>query len=222
MRKLSLILVILLSCDSEAQRNNIYKESAWEERDKWQSAAEFIEMLDVKEGSKVADIGCHEGYMTVKLAKAVNPDGTVYAVDVNNYRLEKLVKNLKERNIANVKVIHGDENDPKLPGNALDAVLIMDTYHEMEAHEEILKHIMQALKLGGRLVIAEAISDDRRDLSRKDQQNKHEIHIKFVRSDLKKAGYEILIDRDPFIDRTEHKGDKMWLLVARKSPSKLK
>ena len=92
----------------------------------------------------------------------------------------------------------------------------MDTYHEMDEPGAILQHVMKALKPGGRLVIAEAVADERRDWSRSKQEDKHELHIKYAKADLEKAGFEILRAQDPFLDRTAVKGDKMWVLVARK------
>jgi SAM-dependent methyltransferase len=115
-----------------------------------------------------------------------------------------------------VQAIKGDYDDPKLPLNTLDAVIILDTYHEMKDHDKILQHIMSALKPGGRLIMCEAIADERRDLSRVDQERKHELGISFALEDLKKAGFTILKQQDPFVDRTKEKNDKMWLIVASK------
>jgi len=164
---------------------DIYKESAWAQRDTWQRADEIIKKLNIRSGSNVADVGCHEGYFTMKLAKVVNGDGRVYAVDVSKDKIEKLKNHLEERKIANVSVILGEENNPRLPTLALDAVLIVDTYHEMDAHQEILQRIKGALKVGGRLVICEPISEERKKLSREEQEKKHEIGIDYALKDLK-------------------------------------
>ncbi len=210
-------LLLLNACmDSAAQYNNIYEERAWNERDKWQKANVIIRAMDINATSKVADIGCHQGYMTVKLAKALKPYGHVYAVDVDDFKLKKLQQILEERELEeNVEVIKGDYDDPKLPANALDAAIIMDTYHEMSSHMEILDHIMKALKPGGRLLILEPIADERNDWSRKDQERRHEIAIRYVLEDISKAGFELVEKFDPFIERKE-KGDKMWMIVGKK------
>ena len=57
---------------------NVYTESAWKERDEWQKAGDIIKKMKIDGKSTVADIGCHEGYMTFKLAGVA---GKVYAVD---------------------------------------------------------------------------------------------------------------------------------------------
>lgn len=216
MRFLVTILLMILSLSSfgQDQWKNVYTESAWAERDKWQKADELIRQLNIKSGSKVADVGSHEGYMTVKLAAVVGSAGKVLAVDVSQSKLDKLKQHIVKRSIKNVTLIKGEYDDPKLPLNVLDAVIILDTYHEMDDHDKILQHIKASLKTGGRLVLCEPIADERRKLIRKDQEAKHELSMSFALDDLLKAGFIILKQQDPFIDRSKEKGDKMWLIVA--------
>jgi ubiquinone/menaquinone biosynthesis C-methylase UbiE len=193
---------------------NIYSQHAWVARDRWQKSPELIRLLNIHSGGQVADVGCHEGYMSFKLAEKVEKTGIVYAVDVDAGKLEKLRKRALENNMEQIKVIKGDYDDPKLPYNTLDAVIILDTYHEMADHEEILQHIKISLKQNGRLVICEPIADSRRNLSRSEQEKKHELGIEYALTDLRHAGFRILYQKDNFIDRIKEKGDKMWVVVA--------
>lgn len=210
--------LLVLGGNSYAQDSwkNVYTESAWTDRDRWQKADELIKQLNIRSGSQVADVGCHEGYMTTKLSTAVGATGKVYAVDVEQAKLDKLAANLEKRNLTNVQIIKGDYDNPKLPLNTLDAVIILDTYHEMDDHDEILQHIKSALKPNGRIIMCEAIAAERREVSRSDQERKHELGMNFALEDLKKAGFTILKQQDPFVDRTKEKNDKMWLIVALK------
>lgn len=194
---------------------DIYKESAWEQRDTWQRAKDIITKLKLRESSIVADIGSHEGYFTVKLANVVK-SGKVYAVDINKSKIEKLKEHLEERKLTNVEVILGKEDNPGLPANTLDAVLIVDTYHEMDEHDKILGHIKTALKPGGCLLLCEPISDDRKKLSREDQERKHELGMHYALDDLRKAGFAITFKQESFVDRVKEKGDKMWIIVCEK------
>lgn len=193
---------------------NIYSSEHWKSRDKWQNVPAIFEAMGIQKGDAVADIGCHEGYMTFKFAKQVGTSGKVYAVDVNRSRISTLKSMLKEQQINHVETIVGDYDNPKLPANSLDYVFIMDTYHEMDDYMDILGHIKKALKPGGKIVIMEPIAKERRGWSRSKQEAKHEIDMKYVIDDLKKAGYKILRQEDPFIDRTKKKKDVLWLLIA--------
>ncbi len=216
MRYYYFLIFVISSIITSAQDpwKDIYKESAWAERDQWQRAPELISHLKIKEGSVVADIGCHEGYMTFKLSNFVGPSGKVYAVDVEQNKLDKLKVNLEKRKSSNIQPVKGNYDDPKLPFNSLDAVIIVDTYHEMDDHDKILQHIQKALKLGGRLVLCEPIAEERRKAPRSTQEGKHELGMNFALEDLRKAGFNILKQQDPFVNRSKEKGDKMWLIVA--------
>lgn len=214
---LTLVLLAFYVCGfSQDAWKNIYSYHAWAERDKWQRPDELIRLLNIGPGAVVADVGCHEGYMTFRIANKVGTAGLVYAVDVSATKLEKVKARADENKITQIKILHGEDDDPKLPEGVLDAVLILDTYHEMDAHEEILQHIKESLKAGGRLVICEPIAEARRGLSRSDQEKKHELSLDHALRDLRNAGFKILYQNDPFIDRTKEKGDKMWVVVAQK------
>lgn len=210
------IVLVLLSFSVSAQDayKNIYSSHAWKERDSWQKPNELIKLLKIEAGSQVADIGCHEGYMTFKLASVVGSTGKVYAVDVDESKIDKLKTSAQK--IPLIIPVKGDYDDPKLPLNSLDAVIILDTYHEMDDHDKILQHVLKALKPGGRLLLCEPIAESRRDSKRSEQEAKHELGISYALEDLKKAGFTISFQKDPYIDRTKEKGDKMWVLVAEK------
>lgn len=214
MRLTFLFLFLGYLCSAQDTYKNIYSSHAWKERDKWQRADELIRMLSIKEGSHVGDIGCHEGYMSFKLSKVVGVSGKIYSVDVDEKVLEKIRHTVEKNKADNIEVIKGAYDNPKLPPDKLDAVIILDTYHEMDDHDEILQHVKSALKTGGKLVICEPIAEERRNVSRAAQEKKHELGIKYALEDLKKAGFKIDFQKDPFIDRTKEKGDKMWAVVA--------
>ena len=212
-----LLLIVFASTllSAQDQWKDVYKETAWTDRDKWQRAEELIRFLNLKPGNCVADIGCHEGYWSFKLSQTVGANGLVYAVDVKQDKLDRLNAIAAQRTVTNIKTIKGDYDDPKLSANTLDGVIIVDTYHEMDDHDEILAHIKSALKSSGRLLLCEPIAQDRRGLSRGEQEGRHELEMKFVLEDLKKAGFKVVKQQDSYIDRSV-KGDKMWVIVAMK------
>lgn len=215
MRFVFLFLFPLFVCGQDPWKN-VYSEKAWAERDTWQRSQEIIGQLHIRSGSRVADVGCHEGYMTIKLSAVVGLKGKVFAVDVDQSKLDKLQVHLTQRKINNVTLVKGEENDPTLPANSLDAVVILDTYHEMDNHDEILQHIKSALKPGGRLVICEPIAEERKDKPRADQEDRHELGMKYALTDLTKSGFKILLKNENFVDRTKVKGDRMWMITAQK------
>jgi ubiquinone/menaquinone biosynthesis C-methylase UbiE len=216
MKMVAAILVFAFweSVSAQDRSMNVYSQHAWDARDDWQKPDELIRLLNISSGSNVADVGCHEGYMTFKLAGTVGKRGVVYAVDVLEFRLKKVQQHAEKNKLTQVKVIKGEYDNLKLPSGTLDAVLILDTYHEMADHAEILQHIKRSLKPGGRLLICDPIADSRRNASRSEQEKKHELGMEYALADLKQAGFKILFQKDEFIDRMKAKGDKMWVVVA--------
>ncbi|UII79590.1 class I SAM-dependent methyltransferase [Flagellimonas sp. CMM7] len=214
--KKSIHLVLLLSLISILGLHSQYTEQDWLERDDWMKTSALLEMAGVKEGDRVADIGCHEGYLSIHLAKKVLNTGKVYAVDVRNDRLETLQGNAEKRNLTNITTVLGDYDDPKLPSNSLNIVFIMDTYHEMDSHEQILQHVKSALKPGGKLMLMEKLKKRVRNKSRQEQVSAHSLGANYVRKELEQAGFTIIseIKNHGKWEREEDK--QMWILLAQK------
>ncbi len=211
-----LLLFFALVAQAQDTWKDVYSETSWTDRDRWQKPQELIRQLKLPAGGRVADIGCHEGYMTMKLALAVWSAGKVYAVDIGADKLERLKRNAEARGLKNIETVLGSEDDPKLPVNELDGVIIVDSYHEMDYHDKILASLYQSLKAGGRLVLCEPLAKERNNASRADQERKHELGLAFALEDAQRAGFKLVYRADPFLDRTAEKGDMMWLLVMKK------
>jgi len=180
--------------------------------------SKIFDLAGIQEGHKVADIGCHEGFLSVRLSLRVGESGGVYAVDVREDRLENLKGNLEDRNIKNVEVILGDYDNPKLPIETLDAVIVMDTYHEIDDYMQVLGHIYSALKPGGQILVLEKLKDKAKGKNRSGQTDSHTIASKYVKKELQQAGFEITESISDFGKWEREESKTMWILVARKSP----
>src|SRR5712691_4407158 len=75
----------------------------------------IISKLELKPGVVVADIGAGPGVISLPMAKAVAPDGKVYAVDIDQAFIDHITMRATEQNIANVKPVLGRVTDPALP-----------------------------------------------------------------------------------------------------------
>lgn len=193
-----------------------YSEYEWEERDTWMDVNYIFQKAGIEKGSFVADIGCHEGYLTVHLANKVGREGQVFAVDVRSDRLESLTEHLKDRDINNVNVVLGDYDDPKLPKETLDVVVIMDTYHEMTDYMTILEHVNKSLKPEGRIVIIEKLKERVKGRSRRTQTNAHSLGMKYVEGELVKTGFNIEYKNENIGNWENDEEKVIWILVAEK------
>ena len=203
----SLSAVTLLAQDRAAQESR---------RERWQKVQEIFAEMRIRSGATVADVGAGDGFFTSRLARAVGPDGRVFAVDIDDKALERLRNRLNDDGLKNVTIVKGAADDPKLPAGVLDSALIVNAYHEIERHEPVLAALRRALKPEGRLVIVEPVRDSRRGRARADQVRDHEIDPEFVLRELRAAGFHIVGLQDPFTTRDR---DLEWLLVAQPAGS---
>jgi ubiquinone/menaquinone biosynthesis C-methylase UbiE len=123
------------------------------DRDAWQKPDLVMDALRIGEGSVVADVGAGGGWFTVRLARRVGPNGIVYAQDVQKQMLEAIRGRVDREGLRNVRYVHGETTDPKLPAGALDAVVIVDTYHEFANPVPLLRGLRASLKPSGRVGI---------------------------------------------------------------------
>jgi ubiquinone/menaquinone biosynthesis C-methylase UbiE len=182
-------------------------------REVWQRPDDIIAALALTAGSNVADVGAGDGFFTARLARAVGPEGRVLAVDIDQKMLERLKQLVEKDKLSNVDVVGGESNDPQLPANSLDAVLIVNAYHEMAEHAAILEHIRKALRASGRLVIVEPITDKRRHQAREVQVKAHELAPEYVVGELHSAGFRV--ERlDGAFSTNPVTGESNWIIVA--------
>lgn len=207
-------LVCLLCLLTFAQARAQYRTSEWTARDKWQKVPQLLKAMHLKPGAKVADVGCHQGYMTMYLAKAVGASGKVYSVDLDAYKLGILKENAKERGFENITTIEGKPNDPLLPAGQIDAIIMIETYHEVKNTVEFLKKLKKALKPGGRLIIVDAMNPKHKELSRAEQTDKHITDISFVRYDFKQAGLKSGASKYPYTYWKNRKSRWLWYLTG--------
>ncbi len=120
----------------------------------------MIAALDIGGGSQVADIGAGNGYFTTHLARQVGASGAVFAVEIGESELSRLRRLAEDEDLENIQVVHGEINDPRLPEESLDGVLVVDSYHEMTENEKLLAGMHRALRPGWRLVIIDLVPND--------------------------------------------------------------
>ena len=112
-----------------------------------------MDAMGIADGSRVGDIGAGSGWFTIRLARRVGPQGLVYAEDVQPEMINAISRRVSREGFTNVKPVLGLKNDPRLPPSSLDAVLMVDAYHEVEDRVTMLSNLAKALKPQGRLGI---------------------------------------------------------------------
>ncbi len=162
-----------------------------------------MDVLAITPGKTVADIGAGSGWFTVKAARRVTSTGRVWAVDINPAAIRHINRRLRSDGLSNVHTIVSKADDPLLPANSIDAVLLLKTYHEVARPVALLRHLRTALRPGARVGI----------IDRNGKGDDHGINRAVVIKEAKRAGYELVEDYD-FV-----KGDgDDYFLVFRRAP----
>jgi predicted methyltransferase len=113
----------------------------------------LVELLALKPGMTIADVGAGFGAWTVAFGKWTGPAGRVYSTDIGDKQLAFLRESTKREGLSNVTVLAGAERSTNLPAGCCDAILIRDAYHHLTQPNDILRSMAAALKPGGRLAV---------------------------------------------------------------------
>ena len=162
-------------------------------RDSWQHPDDVVKALDVKSGSRVADLGAGKGYFVPHLADAVGHEGRVYAVEVESESVDELAERFRDRH--EVVPTLGDFDDPKLPDGSIDVVLIVNTYHHIENRPAYFQRLQQDLAPGGRIAVIEPDSDLRGVLAWTLDEG-HTSSARDVVREMEEGGYLLVASHD--------------------------
>ena len=127
--------------------------SSEDSRERAGEAAKVMELLGVRPGMAVADIGAGSGYYVGRLSRRVGPEGRVFAQDVERRYLERLRQRVSRERLGNVELILGEPHDPRLPPRSVDLALLVHMYHEIAQPFGLLANLAPAMRPGGRVAI---------------------------------------------------------------------
>ncbi len=145
-----------------------------------------MDILGITTGKNVADIGAGSGWFTVRAAARVGDSGTVYAVDINPEAIHYIDHRIKEAHLSNVKTILSHPDDPMLPPDSVNAVLLLKTYHEVEKPLVLFENLRSSLRPGTKIGI----------IDRNGNGENHGVGKDLVTSEMSKAGYQLIAQYD--------------------------
>lgn len=156
------------------------------DRDEKLQVNRVMDILHIKPRSTVADVGAGSGWFTVRAAKRVGPSGLVYAVDINPAAISYINDRAKREHLENIRTIQGHEDDPLLPANSVDSVLLLKTYHEVAQPVRLLQNLRHALKPDALVGI----------IDRNGKGDDHGVDNKVVIDEANKAGFKLVSTYD--------------------------
>ena len=169
-----------------------YSGASWlirETRAREEHPRKLLKALSLKPGQKVCDFGCGNGYYTLELAKLVGPRGEVVAVDIQPEMLEMIRERIDARALTNIRPVLATAEKSGLDPQALDLVLLVDVYHELDDPVEVLAEIAASLKPSGRIAVVEFRAEDPTVPIRPlHKMTLEQVHKEFTANNLKLVG----------------------------------
>jgi len=122
-------------------------------REVWDRREDVLHHLRLEPGQSIADIGAGTGFFSLMMARAVGPDGKVFAVDIARNFVDATVDRARNQNLDNVIGVVNNPRSVNLPPSSIDLIFISDTYHHFEYPHSTLESIHQALRPDGEMVV---------------------------------------------------------------------
>ncbi|MEP6923286.1 MAG: methyltransferase domain-containing protein, partial [Pyrinomonadaceae bacterium] len=145
-----------------------------------------MDILGIKQASSVADIGAGSGWFSVRAARRVGAKGIIYADEINQEYLNYINDRAKKEHLSNIKTVLGKEDDPNLPENSIDAVLILKTYHEIQQPIQLLKNLQKSLRSNARIGI----------IDRNGKGDDHGLDQEIIVKEAAQAGFKLVESYD--------------------------
>ena len=115
-----------------------------------------VAQLEMRPGMKVAHFGCGTGYFTFPIAARIGEGGTIWALDVLDYKIEVIrsqAKNLGLRNVIEKKVNLEGKNASTLEGSSVDWVIMVNMLYQNDKKSRILGEAKRILKEDGHILL---------------------------------------------------------------------
>jgi ubiquinone/menaquinone biosynthesis C-methylase UbiE len=123
--------------------------------------ARFLDLLGVRRGEQILDVGCGSGSYCRELAPAVAPDGHVTGIDPAPAAVE-LANRLSVLDDASLLTFRaGDGHDLPFADATFDAALCINVLEYCDDPVRVLGEIRRVLRPGSRLLVANADEDTR-------------------------------------------------------------
>jgi predicted methyltransferase len=116
-----------------------------DDRNRWQRVDDILDALKISDGSVVADIAAGGGWFSDQLSRRVGPAGLVYAEEIQEDMIQAMRRRFQVENLTNIRPVLGTPTDPHLPGGALDAVVIINSFRDIEQPVPLLEHLRESL-----------------------------------------------------------------------------
>ena len=150
-----------------------------------------IARLDLRPGTVVGDLGPGYGQFTLRIARAVEPDGIVYALDASQGTLDDLGRAADDRGITTLRPVPVPRDRLEIP-EPVDLLFVSATYHHLPAPAAYFAQARAHLRPEGRVAILES----RREGLLARWRGRHATAPRRLLREMAEAGYRLTATHD--------------------------
>ncbi len=154
-------------------------------RDSYHQPDKVMDVVGVKPGMVIGEVGAGHGYFTFHLSRRVGVSGKIYANDIATRALAAIRRKCEKEGITNIQTIVGEVEDPLLPDGELDMVFIVNAFHDLAKPVRLLNNLVPSLKPGALVVIID------RDPEKVGGFNRHVLTQEEVLEHIKNSDFDL-------------------------------
>ena len=150
-----------------------------------------IAVLGLRPGMVVGDLGPGAGHFTLRLARAVEPDGVVYALDPSQSTLDDVTRAAGDRGITTLRAVRIGRDRLEIP-KPVELLFVSATYHHLPAPSAYFTAARRHLRPEARVAILES----RREGLLAKWHGRHATSPGRVLAEMSEAGYRLITTHD--------------------------
>ena len=150
-----------------------------------------IRVLDLRRGMVVGDLGPGAGHFTLRLARAVEPNGVVYALDASQSTLDDLMRTADDRAITTLRPVRVRRDRLEIP-EPVDLLFVSATYHHLRDPSTYFAEARTHLRPDARVAILES----RREGLLARWRGRHASSPRRLLREMTEAGYRLIATHD--------------------------
>lgn len=172
-----------------AIRRGLYAGGTRQDRLRYPDAV--IRVLDPRPGMVLGDLGPGAGHFTLRLARAVEPNGVVYALDASQRTLDDLMRTADDGAITTLRAVRVRRDRLEIP-EPVDLLFVSATYHHLRDPSKYFADARVHLRPGARVAILES----RREGLLARWRGRHASSPRRVLREMTVAGYRLIATHD--------------------------
>jgi len=151
-----------------------------------------IAVLDLRPGMTVGDLGPGMGHFTLRMARAVEPDGVVYALDASQATLDDLRRAADDRGITTLRTVPVRRDRLEIP-EPVDLLFVSATYHHLPEPTKYFAEARAYLRTDARVAVLESRHEG---LLARGRRGIHATSPRHLLGEMSRAGYRLISTHD--------------------------